>query len=237
MSRNVAIVIPAKDEEASIKAVIDDIRAHYAAAEIIVIDDCSSDSTFALLKSLNLTAIRHLENRGAWQATQTGMLYAYEKGYKYVLTMDADGQHSAAESKVLLETIERDSDIDMVVGSCVQRGTGAKKLAWRLFRAIGGIAIEDVTSGFRVYNRAALAVLTSEQAALLEYQDVGVLLLLKSAGLKYIEIPVTINARMAGHSRLFHSWFKIGFYMISTLLLSLSKSAPENRAKLFRRLK
>ncbi|WP_022947216.1 glycosyltransferase family protein [Methylohalobius crimeensis] len=62
----------------------------------------------------------------------------------------------------------------MVIGAYPQRGSRARRLAWRFFRALSGFEFADLTSGFRVYRRPALWLLASPRASLLEYQDMGV---------------------------------------------------------------
>ncbi|BDX07660.1 glycosyltransferase family 2 protein [Planctobacterium marinum] len=237
MKQSLAIVIPAKNEQKTIGVVIDSIKHQCPDAFVIVVNDCSDDDTQEILAGYDVCVLNHVESRGAWRATQTGLLHAYNTGFDLAISMDADGQHLATQIVKLLDSMALNPEVDFIVGSCVERGTLFKKIAWRLFRTIGGIQIADLTSGFRAYNRAAMAILTSEQACLLEYQDVGVLLMLKSAGLKYKEVEVEINERVDGESRIFSSWLKIAFYMLSTVIISLAKAAPENRSKLIKRLK
>ena len=66
-------------------------------------------------------------------------------------------------------------------------------------------------------------VLTSPEATLLDYQDVGVLLLLRKYGLRVRELPTPMLPRCAGHSRVFSSWFKVAGYMLQTTLLCLAR--------------
>ena len=86
-----------------------------------------------------------------------------------------------------------------------------------------GLSLEDVTSGFRVYNRRAIRELARRRATLLDYQDIGVLLLLQSRGLKIVDVEVAMQPRRNGRSRVFHSWLMVTYYMCQTLLLGLTK--------------
>lgn len=83
------------------------------------------------------------------------------------------------------------------------------RFAWGLFRHMTGLKLEDVTSGLRAYNAGAMRVQTSAQAAMLSYQDIGVLLMLRDAGLCATEIPVPMRARYNGCSRVYHSWWAV----------------------------
>ena len=86
-----------------------------------------------------------------------------------------------------------------------------------------GLEVTDLTSGFRCYRGDALRVLASSEATLLDYQDVGTLLMLRRAGLQVVEVPVRMNERVAGASRIFGSWLKVARYMAITTLLCLSR--------------
>ena len=68
-----------------------------------------------------------------------------------------------------------------------------------------------------------MRVLASEEATLLDYQDVGTLLMVRRAGLRIIEVPVEMKRRAVGKSRIFNSWLGVGRYMALTTLLCLSR--------------
>jgi hypothetical protein len=143
--------------------------------------------------------------------------------------MDADGQHEVQDIPTLLA---RAVDADVVIGAHPQRASRLRHIAWRWFRVIADFDLDDVTSGFRYYNRDAIQILAAKEATLLDYQDVGVLLLLRKAGLRIVEVPVSMNTRQVGRSRIFYSWFSVARYMISTTLLCLARwqVSPKNRS-------
>jgi glycosyltransferase involved in cell wall biosynthesis len=159
--------------------------------------------------------------QGAWGAIQTGIRYAVRHGYSGVVTMDADGQHEPSYLPQLLEAAERGADV--VIAACPGRGSRLRHVAWSYFRFLTGFRFEDLTSGFRFYNARACRLLASEEATLLDYQDVGVLLLLRSARLRIAEISVAMNPRRHGASRVFSSWWTVGVYMAETTLLCLAR--------------
>lgn len=217
------VVIPAQNEAATIGALIAQLQALYS-FDIVVIDDGSSDDTAIVAKSSGAVVLNHVRALGAWKATQTGIRYALAKSYQGVITMDADGQHLPIEINQLLECAK--SGVDVVVGSCVSRGDVLRHTAWRFFRAVSGINVKDITSGFRLYNFAALRVLSTKEATMLEFQDLGVLLLLRSLGLSILEVEVKMDERMIGESRIFGSWFKVLSYMFTTALVCFAKAIP-----------
>jgi hypothetical protein len=112
---------------------------------------------------------------------------------------------------------------DVVIGACPQRGSKARKLAWAFFRRLAGFSIEDLTSGFRAYNRRAIELLAGSEATLLDYQDIGVLLLLRKARMTIVELPVEMNPRLSGKSRIYSSWWAVLRYMAETTVLCLAQ--------------
>jgi glycosyltransferase involved in cell wall biosynthesis len=222
-SDNILVVIPAKDEAATISQVIGDIRARHA-FDIVVIDDGSVDDTAAIARANGAIVLPHVRALGAWKATQTGIRYAFNKKYDGVMTMDADGQHIPSQMTRLLETAKSGSDV--VIGSCTGRGDFMRHMAWRFFRTVSGINVRDITSGFRLYNLAALRVLSTKEATMLEFQDLGVLLLLRSLGLSIKEVEVDMDERSDGKSRIFGSWFSVVSYMFTTAVVCFTKAVP-----------
>ena len=228
-----AIVIPAMNEQDSIAGVIQDIRAS-SAGEIIVVDDGSSDNTAKIAKELGAVVLKHVVNMGAWRATQTGLKYALENGFDKVVTMDADGQHKAVDIGTLLEKANQGSDL--VIGACTKRGSRGRHIAWYLFQRITGLPVRDLTSGFRCYSQRALQVLVSRQATMFEYQDIGVLLMLRNVQLTCSEVQVQMGDRHNGISRIFHSWTAVFSYLLYTLILSMTKALPSSAKAYYKKL-
>jgi len=92
-----------------------------------------------------------------------------------------------------------------------------------LMKRISGLRLEDLTSGYRVYDRRAIRRLASWQATLLEYQDVGVLAMLQASSIRIADVEVQMLPRTHGISRIFNSWRSVAYYMAYTLLLSFTK--------------
>lgn len=218
------IVIPARDEELSIGDVIHSLRRH-GWEQIVVVNDQSRDATEAIARAAGATVISPMLPLGAWGAMQAGIRYALRNGHQQVITIDADGQHEPACIPKLLDAATRH---DVVVGSHPQRASRLRRLAWRYFRFITGLRIIDLTSGFRCYNRRACEVLAEEEATLLDYQDLGVLLILRHAGFSIGEVEVQMHARRSGPSRIFSSWPRIARYMMESTLLCLARWTPRN---------
>lgn len=224
---NCLVVIPAHNEAEDIAYVIAKVRAccNYP---VVVVDDASTDATIEQARAAGATVIPLAVQLGAWGATQAGLRYALRKGYSHVVTMDADGQHQPESLPALLHPIIA-GDADVMIGACTQRGSVLRKIAWRLMRAFSGLRLEDLTSGFRVYDRRAIRRLSGWQATLLEYQDVGVLTMLQASGLRIRDVEVDMLPRRHGISRVFHSWASVTYYMSYTLLLGFTKRGMSHR--------
>jgi glycosyltransferase involved in cell wall biosynthesis len=231
-SEPVLVVIPAWNEQASIAEVVSQVRG-LSGFYPLVVDDASTDQTADLARHAGAQVLSLPVNLGAWGAMQTGMRFARQHGYHTVITMDADGQHVAASLPLLLSPL-RSYQADVVIGSCTPRGSRARRTAWRMFRLLSGLHIRDLTSGLRAYSAPAVTLLASSRASLLDYQDVGVLLLLRKANLRIREVQVAMCPRVHGSSKVFSSWLKVGEYMLLTMILCLSHclsrpAVPANR--------
>ncbi len=220
------VVIPALNEAACIGNVIEQVRS-FPGIDVVVIDDGSTDETAAIAMLSGAGVLRAPLWQGAWGAIQTGIRYAIRHGYTAVVTMDADGQHEPA---YLTQLIEAAKEADVVIAACPSRGSRMRHIAWTYFRFLTGFDLDDLTSGFRYYNERACRLLAAEEATLLDYQDVGVLLLLHHAHLRIAEIPVAMNPRKHGASRVFSSWWTVALYMAETSLLCLARwNQPRRR--------
>ena len=222
------IVIPARNEAATIGAVVGKLRQAGPFA-ILVVNDCSTDGTAARAAEAGAVLLNPVLPLGAWGAIQTGLRYAEKRGFDCVVTLDADGQHESRFVPDLLEKI-RSGEADVVIGAYPERGSPARRLAWAFFRKLTGFEFADLTSGFRAYNRRAIELLSDEEATLLDYQDIGVLLLLRQAGLRIVEVPVSMQLRANGISRVFCSWWAVFRYLLETGVLCLAHWGERKRA-------
>lgn len=217
--------MPAMNEEISIvKMVSSVVLAGYT---IIVVDDASVDNTAKLAKASGAIVLSTIKNLGAWKATQAGIRYAYTRGFDAVITMDADGQHNTDDIPKLLASSQNGADV--VIGNCTDRGSRGRHVAWHFFKALNRLKISDITSGFRLYNRNAMYGLISRQATMLEYQCVGILIMLRNMRLQVTEVAVPMKNRVDGISRIFYSWTAVFYYLMYSGLLSVSKAFPSNK--------
>ena len=146
-----SIVIPAKNESGAIGKVVENAIAEYPDAEVIVVNDGSTDNTAEVAEAAGAKVVTHPESLGNGAAVKTGARAAQGE---LIAFMDGDGQHTASELGPLLQRI--DDGFDMVVGA---RGSGSHANVGRLFAnglyngiasMMSGRQILDLTSGFRV---------------------------------------------------------------------------------------
>ncbi|MGN6518515.1 MAG: glycosyltransferase family 2 protein [Dokdonella sp.] len=214
-------MIPARDEAATVGAVVAGVREALGCA-VLVVDDASRDATAEVARAAGAESLRLPFGLGAWGATQAGIRYARRNGYAGVVTLDADGQHEPASLPALFEA-QRQSGANVVIGTCIERLSRAKQVAWLYLRTLTGLRLTDFTSGLRLYDARATAILAGPEASLLDYQDVGVLMLLAKNGLRIEETPVPMLPRREGHSRVFASWPVVARYMLHTTVLCLAQ--------------
>ncbi len=189
---------------------------------VLVVDDGSRDATVEAARAAGAATLSLSLGLGAWGATQAGIRYALRNGFSSVVTLDADGQHLPETLPDLFAARER-SGASLVIGTCTSRLSRAKRVAWRYLRVLTGLRLSDFTSGLRLYDARATALLAGAEASLLDYQDIGVLMLLARHRLPIDETPVAMLPRRAGHSRVFASWLVVLRYMLSTTVLCLAQ--------------
>lgn len=228
LDRSIAIVIPAYNEAATIAGVVRDARDALPQAVVYVVDDQSRDATAGAARAAGAIVLAPALRLGAWGATQVGLRAALLDGARVIVAMDGDGQHHAAAIPMLLEPVESGA-ADLVIGSCPERVSGLRRAAWRWLRTVSALAIEDLTSGFRAYSRRAARIAIGAAASNLDWQDLGVLLLLRDRGVRIVEVPVAMSARAHGHSHLFASWWTVAEYMTLSSLIGGAKRSRRSR--------
>jgi len=217
----VLVVIPARNEQATIAGVASSVmKAH--GWDVLVVNDASDDDTASRARAAGAGLLDLPISLGAWGAVQAGIRYASMKGYAYVVSMDADGQHDAATLKSLTRPVREDL-ADVCIGACVSRASRARRLAWSFFRHVASLPFADLTSGLRVYSRKTFDLVIGPGATLLDYQDVGVLALLQRAGMRIMEVNVPMAPRTSGKSRIFSSWGRVLSYLLQTMMLAMAK--------------
>jgi glycosyltransferase involved in cell wall biosynthesis len=218
------VVIPALNEAATIGAVIERLRAAAPELDLLVVDDGSRDETAELARRYGARVVSHPFNLGYGAALQTGYMWADRGGYAYVVQMDADGQHDAADVARLLAPL-RAGSADLVIGSRFAAATGyrmgtaratGRALFRRLLAACGGPWITDPTSGFQALTRPAFRFCCADFYPS-DFPDIDVLLLLHRQGFRIVEVPVHMAPNPPGHVTM-HAGLRTLYYPYKMLL-------------------
>jgi glycosyltransferase involved in cell wall biosynthesis len=236
MRKRCLAVIPAYNEEATLRGVIRSIHAHAPGFDVVVVDDGSTDRTGEIATAEGAYLLRHPFNLGIGGAVQSGFKYALDNGYDYAVQVDGDGQHDPAEIARLQERMAADPALDMVYGSRfltseheypapISRRTGIHIFAFVCSRIVGQ-RVSDPTSGFRLCNRRAIQLFARDYPH--DYPEVEAILMLHYHRLRMAEVPVRMFERGGGVSSLASSG-KSAYYMIKVLLaifIGLFRSRP-----------
>jgi glycosyltransferase involved in cell wall biosynthesis len=206
----IAAIIPAFNEEKSIRSVVEEINTVARNSNLIivavVVNDCSVDRTAAIIEDLDCVPLHLPVNLGIGGAVQTGFKYAIENGFDRAVQVDGDGQHPA-EFIPSLSKVMTENNFDVVIGSRYLdkkgfqstriRRTGIRYFKW-LNKLFTGREIHDSTSGFRMLNRKALAVVNDYYPD--EYPEPEAIVLFSKNKLIMGEVAVEMRERQGGVS-------------------------------------
>ena len=205
------VFIPAWNEEGSLPGVLAEARSSLPDADLLVVDDGSTDGTADAAREGGAEVVSFGENRGLRAGIAEGYRQALDRGYDFCGRLDADGQHPAAELARMLELVRAD-ECDVAIGSRFlpdsgQDGERYKPAPERVFgtsllrllmRLRLGQRISDGTSGMYAVNRSALALLADPYVC--EAPEVEALVRITDAKLRLLEVPVHMRQREHGES-------------------------------------
>ena len=207
------VFVPAWNEEQNIPAVLDELARELPQADVLVVDDGSTDRTAAVASGRGAHVISFGENRGLPAGIAAGYEYALEHDYAFCGRVDGDGQHPVAQLVRLLERV-RSGACDVAVGSRFASGDGfaeyrykptaARRFGTAVLRRSMKVALDrpflDATSGMYAANAKALPILARPYTS--EAPEVQGLLRLQEEGMRVEEIPVDMRERASGESKL-----------------------------------
>ena len=213
MAADTLVFIPAWNEEDNLPAVLDELAQRLPKADVLVVDDGSTDGTADVARAHGASVLSFGENRGLQEGIAAGYAYADSHSYAFVGRVDADGPHPVEELARLLEIV-RSGESDVAVGSrfatsdehaayryepSASRKLGTSVLR-RAMRAALGRPFLDATSGMYAANRRAMPALGIPYTS--GAPEVESLLRLREAGLHVVEVPVHMRERASGESKL-----------------------------------
>lgn len=248
--KEVLVLIPAYNEEESIGTFLNKLREAgiYELADVLVINDFSRDQTVQIAHEHNVKVINHVYNLGYGSALQLGYKYAVRKKYRYVIQLDADGQHDACNVFNLynaLNTPDQDGKLpDIVIGSRFAQGSetfyinGLKRISIKFFRWMilktAKTEIKDPTSGLQGLNRDAFLYYSKFQNFDNMYPDANMIVQMLMLGYRIVEIPSVMHERMAGesmHSGIIKPLIYMMVMPMSVVAVYLRQKIKENKKK------
>lgn len=207
----VLLIIPAYNEELNIERVMDNIIQNYKQYDYVIVNDGSKDDTARICRDRGYNLIDLPVNIGLSGAVQTGMRYAYKKGYSAAIQIDGDGQHRPEYIEQLISAMEREK-ADIVIGSRfivekkphTMRMFGSNILS-AIIKLSTGFEMTDPTSGMRLFNRSVLKEFAYDMNYGPEPDTISYLIKKRKA--RVCEVQVKMDERIAGESYLniFHS--------------------------------
>lgn len=202
----VLIIIPAYNEQAAVGQVIASVREHCPFADMVIVNDGSTDDTQTIARAQSVKVLDLPINIGIGGAVQCGFRYAVAHNYDIGVQVDGDNQHDPRYVRAMVDRMVAE-DADLVIGSrfladCGFRSTATRRAGIRLLRwlitALGRQYVSDPTSGMRAYSRATMRALAKYYPQ--EYPEPECAFMLIRHGRKVVEVPVTMNERRGGKS-------------------------------------
>jgi polyprenyl-phospho-N-acetylgalactosaminyl synthase len=216
------VVIPAYNEAAMIRSVVDKLFSYNYS--IAVVDDGSTPSLYPLLQDAPVHYLRHQVNLGQGAALQTGMEYALAQGAAYIVTFDADGQHEGADIQRFIQVLQEDK-ADIVLGSrfmdhAVHNMSARRKAMLQLARYCNylftGLLLTDAHNGLRALNRRAAEAIRIHENRMAHATEF--LSQIKDKKLRYAELPVHVYYTSYSRAKGQSVW--AGFRILFDLLLN-----------------
>ena len=231
------IIVPAFNESETIVNLIIALKNKDPNWDILVINDGSTDLTGSLAESTRLAHVVNLPyNLGIGASVQTGFKYAFNNDYDYALQFDGDGQHRVEEIEKLLEIL-KNQEADVAIGSRFNKkhdgfkSQPLRRLGIKIFEYFSFILIHqritDHTSGFRAYNKKAIAFLKDNYPV--DFPEPEVIILLGRNGFKIKEVFTQMLERQGGVSSI--SITKGPYYMIKVMLSMFMASIRSKQIK------
>ena len=216
------VIVPAYNEQDNIRNTLKDLRENGAGADILVMNDCSTDRTEEILKEEGVNYLSFPVNLGIGGGVQAGYQYARDNGYGIAIQFDGDGQHEAKYLKDLMAPLIS-GEADIAIGSRFVehegfQSSGARRLGIgilsRLIRVLCGVKVLDVTSGMRAVNRRFIEEYAEHYAQ--DYPEPEALLYAGLRKARIREVPVQMRERENGKSSI--SAARSIYYMVKVSL-------------------
>lgn len=226
MTKKALIIIPCFNEEQSIAILLGelsmiDFSGHYD-VNMTIVNDGSIDKTAEVVSQFDIILLDLPVNLGIGGAVQTGFKYALENDFDLAIQVDGDGQHPPAEIQKLLN-VYHETKSNIVIGSRFITKRGFQSSALRRFgifylhwlnKVFTKKNIYDITSGFRLFDKKAIALAARNYPD--EYPEPESLVIFAKAGFSIAETPVMMKPRQGGQSSI--RYFSQMYYIIKVTI-------------------
>ncbi|MBU0713305.1 polyprenol monophosphomannose synthase [bacterium] len=210
------VIIPTYNEKENIKTVIEKLENLNIDLDILIIDDNSPDGTGAIIKGLqkshkNISMIERPDKMGLGTAYVKGFRWALDKGYQYILEMDADLSHNPEDVPHLIDACKKGADL--VIGS--RYCDGVNVINWpikRLLLSYGAnlytriitrMPVKDATAGYKCFNRKVLESIDLDRIKSSGYSfQIEMNFRAWKKGFNISEVSIIFIERSEGHSKM-----------------------------------
>ena len=227
------VIIPTYNNDKTIASVIDRVLEY--TDQVIVINDGCTDSTAEILKKYDqIEVVTHDRNHGKGVALKNGFKKAVELDYRYVITIDSDGQHNQDELTNFIEKIEKEPD-SLIVGarnmeqsSVPGKSSFGHKFSNFWYRVETGIDLPDTQSGYRLY---PVRLLNGMKFITSKYEfEIEVIVRAAWKGINVTHVPVTVYYAPAetrvSHFRPFQDFTRVSILNTFLVFLALTIFRP-----------
>ena len=223
VTESLLVVCPAFNEANSVAGVIAELHEAVSHAEVVVVDDGSTDGTADIAHASGARVLQLPFNVGVGGALRAGFLLARREKFDCMVQCDADGQHPPEAIPSLVRGLEH---ADIVIATRWGAGDGysprgprlwAIRMLARVLSWIHATDLTDTTSGFRAFGQRAIDVFSRELPPEYLGDTVDALLIAKTFGLRIAEVAVVMRTRLHGSPS--QSPMRATLYLARTLLI------------------
>lgn len=227
------IIIPAWNEQETLSAVIGEINEKVPSADVLVVNDGSTDRTSEVARESGAKVLDLPFNLGVGGAMRAGYKFAFRSEYDRTVQLDADGQHDPGAVNTLIRSMEEEN-ADVVIGARFA-GVGSytvkgpRRWSMRILSIVlsrvAGTRLTDTTSGFKACNRTAIRLFASDYPAEYLGDTVESLVIASRAGLRVRQVGVEMRERAGGQPS--HSPIRAGIFLLRAMFaLTIALSRP-----------
>ncbi len=226
MNPKILVIIPAFNEEDSIRHVVESIRSLHPEVAIVVINDGSSDGTLKEARAAGARVVSLPYNLGIGGSVQTGFKVAQREGFDIAVQIDGDAQHDPAYLKALLRPL-LSGELDMCIGSRFLSNSSEFKSTFlrragislfsKLLESLVHAKLTDPTSGFRAINRKLIVEFAESYP--IDFPEPEAIKRAQRFGARIGEVPVNMKKRLGGQSSI--RAFATAYYMLKVTLAIL----------------